>query len=231
MVIKGMSSPAKSWIIGITGASGSVYALSLIRNLLTHDIGLNIIFSNSTWKLLYHELKIDLNFKEKPQKKLEKIFNLIVKEKIPFINPLPGKIQNRKNLQNKLKIFLDDQISAPIASGSCSSQGMVVVPCSINSLAKINAGISDSLLTRASEVTMKEGRKLILVPRETPLSENALINMLSLKQKGAHILPAMPAFYDNPKDISDLVDFVTGKILNLMQIPQKNLREWNPGKN
>ncbi len=116
--------------------------------------------------------------------------------------------------------------TAPIASGSYPTQGMVIVPCSMGTLGAIASGLSQNLIHRAADCTIKEGRKLILVPRETPLSAIHLENMLKLSRLGVRIVPPMPAFYSGQKDIRDLVDFVTGKILDQMEIPHTLYPRW-----
>lgn len=119
-----------------------------------------------------------------------------------------------------------DDWSAPVASGSFKTDGMVIIPCSMKTLAGIAHGYSDNLVLRAADVTLKEKRRLILVPRETPLNVVHLRNMLALAEQGVVIVPAMPAYYHKPKDINDLVDFVVGKVLDLLGIEHKLYKRW-----
>jgi flavin prenyltransferase len=119
----------------------------------------------------------------------------------------------------------DDQAAA-ISSGSYRVEGMVVVPCSMKTLAGIRTGYADGLIARAADVTLKERRRLVLVPRETPLSEVHLDNMLALARIGASIVPPMPAFYNNPTSIDDLVDHIVTRILDQFDIESPTARRW-----
>ena len=121
-----------------------------------------------------------------------------------------------------------NDIGAAIASGSYLTAGMVICPCSAHSLAAIASGLGDNLITRAAMVTLKECRRLVLVPRETPLSPIELENMLRLSRAGAVICPACPGFYMKPTSVEDLVDFVVGRVLDLLGIPHTLGRRWNP---
>lgn len=117
-------------------------------------------------------------------------------------------------------------LNAPIVSGSFKTNGMVIIPCSMKTLAGISHGYSDNLILRAADVTLKEKRKLILVPRETPLSAIHLRNMLDLAKNGAIIVPAMPAYYHKPKSISSLTDYIVGKVLDLLEIEHTLYKRW-----
>jgi 4-hydroxy-3-polyprenylbenzoate decarboxylase len=122
-------------------------------------------------------------------------------------------------------LALDDH-AASIASGSFQTAGMVVVPCSMGTLSRIATGSSSNLIERAADVTLKERRKLLLVPREAPLSEIHLRNMLAVTRAGAEVLPASPGFYHRPKSIDDLVDFVAGRILDRLGLQSKLSKRW-----
>ncbi|MGA4843620.1 non-oxidative hydroxyarylic acid decarboxylases subunit B [Streptomyces sp. G45] len=117
---------------------------------------------------------------------------------------------------------------ATIASGSFRTDGMVVVPCSVKTLAGIRTGYADTLLGRAADVTLKEGRRLVLVPRETPLSQIHLENLLALAQRGATVFPPVPAFYNHPRSLDDMVDHFVSRILDQFGLPAPRARRW-PG--
>lgn len=131
---------------------------------------------------------------------------------------------NLKKLANH--VYDMDDWTAPIVSGSFKTDGMVIIPCSMKTLAGIAHGYSDNIILRAADVTLKEKRKLIIVPRETPLSAIHLRNMLELAEENVTIVPAMPAYYHEPKGIDDLVDFVVGKVLNLLGIKHTLTKRW-----
>ena len=119
-----------------------------------------------------------------------------------------------------------DDWSSPIVSGSFKTDGMVIIPCSMKTLAGIASGFAENVILRAADVTLKEKRKLILVPRETPLNSIHLRNMLDLSNQGVYILPAMPAFYHVPKCVEDLIDFVVGRVLDQLGVDHSLYRRW-----
>ncbi|KPU43041.1 putative aromatic acid decarboxylase [Oxobacter pfennigii] len=195
----------KEYTIAITGASGVVYGVRLIEKLLELNNKINVIVSNSG-KIVLEE---EMDFKYQNDKELFKInFLSFFKD------------------NNNLCYYEIDDMMAPIASGSHKTDCMVVIPCSMSTLAAINNGLSKNLLERAADVTMKEGRKLILVPRETPFNTIHLKNMMELSQWGVKILPAMPGFYNNPTTLDDIISFIVGKTMDLMGIENDVYKRW-----
>jgi 4-hydroxy-3-polyprenylbenzoate decarboxylase len=151
------------------------------------------------------------------------------------LTPLAEKVLEQETNFNKQKLiglatyhYQISDLTAPISSGSFLTQGMIIIPCSMKTLAGIACGYSDNLLLRAADVTLKEKRTLIIVPRETPLRKVHLENMLRLANEGATILPAMPGFYHNPK-LDDVVNHIVGKVLDILGIDHKLYHRWKNG--
>lgn len=192
----------KGWIIGITGASGSPYGIQLCQALLSQGISVHLVITDAGWRVLKEEMDWDAAHRKQT---LEQHFGGYAGELI--YHPI-------------------QDIGASIASGSYRIEGMVVAPCSMGSLAAMAGGLSHNLLLRAADVMLKERRKLIVMPRETPLHSLHLENMLKLSQIGAVIVPAMPAFYTKPESIQDMIGFVVGKTLDLMGIEHELLNRW-----
>ncbi len=144
-------------------------------------------------------------------------------------NVIEHELKMTKRELEKLATHVYDvnDLSAPIVSGSFKTDGMIVIPCSMKTLAGIAHGYSENLILRAADVTLKEKRKLILVPRETPLSVVHLKNMLDLASQGVFILPAMPAYYHKPQKTEDIIDFVAGKALDLLGIEHELFKRWS----
>ncbi len=128
--------------------------------------------------------------------------------------------------RGSLRLFDPMNLAAPISSGSFPCAGMAIVPCSMGTLARVANGISSNLIERAADVALKERRRLVVVPRETPLSEIHLRNLLALRQAGADVLPASPAFYHRPRTIADMVDMITGRILDRLGVDNSLFYRW-----
>ncbi len=144
-------------------------------------------------------------------------------------NVIDHELETTKRELEKLAshVYEVNDLNAPIVSGSFKTDGMIVIPCSMKTLAGIAHGYSDNLILRAADVTLKEKRKLILVPRETPLSVVHLRNMLDLAGQSVFIVPAMPAYYHKPDKIEDLIDFIVGKVLDLLGIEHELFKRWS----
>lgn len=201
-----MSETNKKIIVGITGASGAIYALHTIRALLQHGVEVHLAISDYGAYVMEDETDFSL-----------KNGSPIEAFRTRFSETL---------LTGDIIRYSNKDLAAAISSGSVKTDGMAVVPCSMKTLAGIAQGITSSLIERAADVTLKEGRKLVLVPRETPLNKIHLKNMLAAAEAGAHIVPAMPAYYQKPKTIQDLADFVAGRILALFDIEAKLFEPW-----
>lgn len=193
----------KRLIVGITGASAGVYGVRLLQVLTKQeDIEIHLTISSSGARALSEELQIEVDL---DNFKLESLIGIS---------------------SSRVIYHHESDIAAPIASGSFRTEGMVVVPCSMGSIASIAGGMSRNLIQRAADVCIKENRKLVVVPRETPLSPIHLENMLKLSRLGVCVLPAMPGFYHYPKDIDDLLNFVVTKILDQFGIDTKLIQRW-----
>jgi len=129
-------------------------------------------------------------------------------------------------IQLASRTFSEHDLDTPASSGSVKTAGMIVVPCSMKTISSIAHGLASNAITRAADVTLKERRPLILVPRETPLSIIHLRNLLRVTEAGAIVLPAMPAFYTKPRSIDDMVNFIVGRILDLLNVPHSLFRRW-----
>ncbi|NIK67716.1 UbiX family flavin prenyltransferase [Paenibacillus sp. BK720] len=194
----------KRWVVGITGASGAIYGIRLIEELLQANYLVHVVVTEAGWRVLKEELGWDTT---RRQAALEQRFGEAV-------------------TAGRLVFHPNADIGASIASGSFQVEGMAIVPCSMGSLASMARGISDDLLTRAADVMLKEGRKLIIVPRETPLHAIHLENMLTLARLGVRIIPAMPAFYYKPQSMDEMINFLVGKVLDSMSIEHQLFRRW-----
>lgn len=191
-----------NWVVGITGASGAIYGVRLCQVMLDQGLDVHLIVTEAGWRVLHDELDWQVS---KRKEMLQEHFG-----------GRTGSFEHHPIAD----------IGATVASGSFRTKGMVVIPCSMGTLSGIAHGSSDNLLERTADVMLKEGRKLILVPRETPLHAIHLENMLTLSRMGVRMLPAMPAFYNRPRSIEEMVDFLVGKVLDSMDIEHSLYRRW-----
>jgi len=195
-----------TYTVAITGASGAPYAHRLLQVLIKGGHSIYLTISGDGLSILNDEVDLLLKGSDTDiQHALERHFNA---------------------KGGQIAYFNEDYMYAPIASGSVMVDAMVVIPCSMKTLASIANGYASNLAERAADVMLKEKRKLIIVPRETPLSAIHLRNMLALTELGCHMLPAMPAFYHHPKRVSDMVDFIVGRVLDSMGIENNLSARW-----
>ena len=194
----------RHFVVAITGASGSVYGLRLISELLRSGERVSLILTSAGRQVMNHETGLEWSAEIKVQRQqVQEYFASIAVDCLAI-----------------------DDFWAGAASGSAAVDAMIVAPCSMGTLGRIAAGLSGNLLERAADVMLKERRSLLLVPRETPFNNIHLENLLRLSQSGAIILPAMPGFYHGPETIEDLVDFVVGKILDQLDVQHSLFTRW-----
>ena len=196
----------KTVAVAFTGASGMPYGLRLVECLLAAGERVWLMYSQAA--------------------------QLVAKEEMDLV--LPAQPRETRRLlaerfgaqEGQLSVFGREDWNAPLASGSNPPDAYVICPCSMGTLAKVAAGLADDLIARAADVVLKERRQLILVPRETPLSDIHLENMLRVSRAGGVILPPSPGFYGQPQSAQDLVDFVVARILDQLAIEQTLMRRW-----
>ena len=188
----------KRIIVGITGASGSAYFLRVMEALSQQELEIHLIASEQGRKVLTYET------------------GAVLEEKVRLWS------------SRRAEIILEDNenMFSPVASGSFRCDAMVILPCSMSTVAEIACGITKTLLTRAADVMIKEKRRLVLVPRETPLSTVHLRRMAELSELGVTILPAMPGFYGHPQTLDEIVGFVAGKVLDSLEIENDCYQRW-----
>lgn len=198
--------PVQSVTLALTGASGMPYGIRLLESLLETGKTVYLLYSQAAQIVAQQELNLAM-----PSNSRE----------------LQEQMRARYgHLSGVIRVFGREEWFAPIASGTGVADAMVVCPCTMGTLAAIAAGMSDNLIERAADVTLKEQRKLILVPRETPFSVLHLENMLKLARLGAVILPANPGFYHHPASVQDLVDFVAARILDHLGVSHDLMARW-----
>lgn len=188
--------------MAITGASGAPYAVRLLGALNDARVPVHLIVSDTGWRLLDEELGVRGE----------------------------AALRERTGDWANVTVYRDNDRGATPASGSAPSRGMVICPCSMGTLASIAQGTTRSLIERAADVVLKERRRLVLVPRETPYSQIHLENMLRLTRAGAVVLPASPGFYHRPQSIADLIDFVVGRALAQLGIESELGPRWQSGE-
>ncbi|WP_199330872.1 MULTISPECIES: flavin prenyltransferase UbiX [unclassified Calothrix] len=194
-------------ILGVSGASGLIYAVRALKYLLAADYQVELVASKSTYMVWQAEQDIKMPSEAAAQEQ--------------FWREQAG-VSN----SGKLRCHPWSDVGAGIASGSFRTLGMIVMPCSMSTVAKLAVGLSSDLLERAADVQMKEGRKLVIVPRETPFSLIHLRNLTVLAEAGVRIVPAIPAWYHNPQSIEDLVDFVVARALDQLDIDCIPIQRW-----
>jgi len=195
--------------VALTGASGIQYGLRLIEQLIAAGRQVYVLYSQAAQVVAKMEAGIELPAQAGDAERL---------------------LTNRFGAdEGQLRVFGRQQWTAPVASGSNPPRAMAVCPCTTGTLASIANGICDDLIDRAADVALKEGRKLILVVRETPFSAIHLENMLKLSRAGAVIMPANPGFYYNPQTVDDLVDFMVARVLDHLEVPHSLVPRWGGG--
>jgi 4-hydroxy-3-polyprenylbenzoate decarboxylase len=202
-----MSADTPPLVLAMTGASGAPYAVRLLEVLLRSGQEVHLLISPSGAAVLKQELALQVNLSR---------FELA--QLLPDLAP--------QEFPGKLFYHHHSDYFTPVASGSFLTRGMVVCPCSGSTLSGIAHGSSQNLIQRAADVHLKEKRKLILVPRETPLSLIYLDNMRKAAEAGAVMLPAMPGWYHGVRDLQDLIDFVVARILDQLGIEHQLMKRW-----
>jgi 4-hydroxy-3-polyprenylbenzoate decarboxylase len=202
-----VSGKTKPLILGITGASGLIYAVRALKFLLEADYEIELIASKSAYMVWQSEQNIRLPVESFQQEQF-------------------WREQTQVKIAGKLHCHPWGDVGANIASGSFRTLGMIIIPCSMGTVAKLANGLSSDLLERAADVQLKEGRKLVIVPRETPFSLIHLRNLTTLAEAGVRVVPAIPAWYHNPQTIEDLVDFVAARALDQLDIDCIPIQRW-----
>ncbi|WP_013325358.1 flavin prenyltransferase UbiX [Gloeothece verrucosa] len=197
----------KPLILGISGASGLIYAVRTIKFLLEANYIIDVVAS----KAVYMVWQAEQNVRMPAEPDLQEQF---------------WREQAGVPQLGKLRCHRWSDVGASIASGSFRTLGMVIIPCSMSTVAKIAAGLSSDLMERAADVQLKESRPLVIVPRETPFSLIHLRNLTQLAEAGVKIVPAIPAWYHDPKTIEDLVDFVVARTLDQLDLDCVPLKRW-----
>jgi 4-hydroxy-3-polyprenylbenzoate decarboxylase len=216
-----------NYVVAVTGASGAIYAVRLLQVLLSAGESVHLCISQSGVQVLGTELGLLVDLR---RFSIRQLFPHVPEEAVEApaelslyggFRPLPHPMK-----LDRLKYHRFDDFSAGIASGSFLTRGMVICPCSMGTLASLAGGHSENLIQRAADVHLKERRKLIVVPRETPISSIQLDNMRRLAEAGAVVLPAMPGYYHGAQTIPDLVDFVVARIADQLGVEHRLMKRW-----
>jgi 4-hydroxy-3-polyprenylbenzoate decarboxylase len=197
---------ARTFAVAITGASGALYAVRTMAALLEQGCHLEVVVSEYGRRLLHDELGEDAG--------------------VARLGDYLASRYGEGVKHGSFTVLSNKDLGATIASGSHDCEGMAIVPCSMKTLAGVAHGLSRNLIERAADVMLKEKRRLVVVPRETPMSLPQLRNMVLCAEAGAMILPAMPAFYQMPKSLDDLADFMAGKILSGLGLRHQLYPAW-----
>jgi len=233
----------RNFVLAITGASGAVYAVRLLDVMVAAGCDVQLAISPAGQAVLRQELGLDVNLDEfrldsllPTHKELSALARFEQLRKLVSVDawrtgaPAPGTgAADRAVEPGRVRYHHHQNFFAEIASGSSLTDGMIVCPCSGGTLSAIAHGASGNLIHRAADVHLKERRKLILVPRETPLSLVQLDNMRRCCEAGAVVLPAMPGFYHGVSTIRDLIDFVVGRICDQLGVEQSMMKRWGDG--
>lgn len=198
-------------ILGITGASGLIYAVRALKFLLTAGYRVDLVASKAVYTVWQAEMGVRMPAE-------------------PTLQERFWREQSGVEQAGTLICHPWSDVGATIASGSFRTQGMLVMPCSMSTVGKLANGLSSDLLERAADVQLKEGRKLVVVPRETPFSLIHLRNLTALAEAGARIVPAIPAWYHQPQTIEDLVDFVVARAFDQFELDCVPLQRWEGGQ-
>ena len=202
----------KTICLALTGASGMPYGLRLLDCLLAAGCRVQLLYSQAAQVVARQEMDLELPSRPADAR-----------------NALLARLPSAVNPEN-LQIYGREEWFAPVASGSNPPDAMVICPCSMGTLAAIAQGLADNLIERAADVVLKEGRKLVLVPRETPFSVIHLENMLRLARAGACIVPPSPGFYNHPQTVADIVDFVVARVLDQIGVPHTLMQRWGEAR-
>ncbi|MBC6421806.1 MAG: UbiX family flavin prenyltransferase [Hormoscilla sp. SP5CHS1] len=194
-------------VMGVSGSSGLIYAVRALKFLLWADYTIDLVASKAVYMVWQAEQNIRMPAEPVQQSEF-------------------WRLQAGVETAGKLRCHSWQDIGANIASGSFRTRGMIIIPCSMGTVAKLAAGLSSDLLERAADVQIKEGRKLAIVPRETPLSLIHLRNLTALAQAGVKIVPAIPAWYHKPQTLEDLVDFVVARALDQLDLDCVPINRW-----